>query len=133
MSKRTLTSKIMQNEKAVVLVVEDTALIRMDALDLVSTAGYEALEACNADEAIVILESRDDIDLMFTDVQMPGSMDGLRLSHYVHEHWPPVKIILASGMEIPEENRLPVGSRFFSKPYSDTTITDAMARMLSDR
>jgi CheY-like chemotaxis protein len=123
----------MNNGIAVVLVVEDSALIRMGAIDLVLTAGYEALEACDADEAIRILESRSDIDLVFTDVQMPGTMDGIKLSHYIRERWPPVKLIVASGATILEESSLPVGSRFFSKPYNDHTITDAMAHLLSGK
>lgn len=121
----------MNNGKAVVLIVEDSAMIRMGAVELVLSAGYEALEARDADEAIRILESRDDIDLVFTDVQMPGTMDGIKLSHHIRDRWPPVKLILASGATIIEESSLPGGSRFFSKPYDDTTIIDAMARLLS--
>jgi CheY-like chemotaxis protein len=90
----------MFNGKAVVLVVEDSAIIRMGAVDLVQSAGYEVLEASNADEAIRILESRADIDLVFTDVQMPGTMDGIKLSHYIRNRWPPVKLIVASGKAI---------------------------------
>lgn len=121
----------MFNGKAVVLVVEDSVIIRMGAVDLVQSAGYEALEASNADEAIRILESRADIDLVFTDVQMPGTMDGIKLSHYIHNRWPPVKLIVASGKAILEESNLPEGSRFFSKPYSNHAIADEMADMLS--
>lgn len=79
----------MKYGKAVVLVVEDSMIIRMSAVDLVLSAGYEALEACDADEAIRILEARNDIDLVFTDVQMPGTMDGVKLSHYIRDRWPP--------------------------------------------
>lgn len=122
----------MLNGKAVVLVVEDSILIRMGAIDLVVNAGYEALEAADADEAIRILESRDDIDLVFTDVQMPGTMDGIKLSHYIRDRWPPVKLIVASGKEILEESSLPLGIMFFSKPYNDHAITDTMALLLSD-
>jgi CheY-like chemotaxis protein len=121
----------MKNGKAVVLVVEDTALIRMSAVHLVLEAGYEALEASDADEAIRILESRSDIDLVFTDVQMPGSMDGIKLSHYIRDRWPPVRLIVASGAAIVEESALPAGSRFFAKPYDDLTITETMALLLS--
>ncbi|HSI39082.1 MAG TPA: response regulator [Xanthobacteraceae bacterium] len=121
----------MDNEKAVVLVVEDSTLIRMSAVDLVLTAGYEALQACDADEALRILESRTDIDLVFTDVQMPGTMDGIRLSHHIRERWPPVKLMVTSGNQIPKESSLPSGSRLFSKPYNDRAITDEMARLLS--
>ncbi len=121
----------MNNGTAVVLVVEDDAIIRMGAVDLVLSAGYEALEAADADEAIRILEVRNDIDLVFTDVQMPGTMDGIKLSHYIRDRWPPVKIIVASGKAILEESSLPEGSWFFSKPYNDHAITNMMARMLS--
>lgn len=121
----------MKNGKAVVLIVEDSAIIRMGAMDLVLSAGYEALEAGNADEAIRILESRDDVDLVFTDVQMPGTMDGIKLSHYIRDRWPPLKLIVASGAAILEESSLPFGSQFFSKPYDDHTITDAMAHLLA--
>ncbi|MBX9467716.1 MAG: response regulator [Rhizobium sp.] len=121
----------MKNGKAVVLIVEDSPLIRMSAVDLVLSAGYEALEAGDADEAIRIFETRDDIDLVFTDVQMPGTMDGIKLSHYIRDRWPPVKLIVASGAAIVEESMLPVGSRFLPKPYDDLTITEAMARLLA--
>jgi len=114
-------------------VVEDSALIRMGAVDLVLSAGYEALEARDADEAIRVLESRDDIDLVFTDVQMPGTMDGVRLSHYIRDRWPPVRLIVASGRAILEESSLPIGSRFFAKPYDAHTIADAMAGLLSNQ
>jgi len=121
----------MKKDKAVVLVVEDNTIIRMGAVDLVLAAGYEALEACDADEAIRILEARSDIDLVFTDVQMPGTMDGIKLSHYIRNRWPPVKLIVASGAAILEESSLPSGSRFFPKPYDEHAITDAMARLLA--
>ena len=82
---------------AVVLVVEDEMLLRMRTVDMVEDAGFTSIEAVDADEAVAILESRSDIALLFTDIQMPGSMDGLRLAHAVHERWPPIKIILVSG------------------------------------
>lgn len=121
----------MKNGKSVVLIVEDSPMIRMGAVDLVLSAGYEALEAGDADEAIRILELRDDIDLVFTDVDMPGTMDGVKLSHYIRDRWPPVKLIVASGAAILEESSLPFGSRFFSKPYDDHNIIDAMARLIA--
>lgn len=122
----------MNNGKPVVLVVEDDMLIRLGAVDIVLSAGYEALEARDADEAIRLLEARPDIDLVFTDVQMPGTMDGIKLSHYIRERWPPVKLLVASGNAILEESLLPAGSRFFSKPYDDRAIADAMRRLLAD-
>jgi len=118
--------------KAVILVVEDDPIIRMGAVDLVMAAGFEALEASDADQAIRVLESRPDIHLVFTDVTMPGSMDGIKLAHYIRERWPPVKLIVASGQTIIEESQLPVGARFFYKPYDESSIVKAMTGMLSD-
>jgi CheY-like chemotaxis protein len=116
---------------SVILVVEDHPIIRMGALRLVADAGYEALEAENADEAIRILEARSDIHLVFTDVSMPGTMDGIKLAHYIRQRWPLVKLIVASGKAILDESHLPAGARFFPKPYSDSTIVGAMTSMLS--
>jgi CheY-like chemotaxis protein len=75
----------------VVLVVEDEMLLRMRTVDMVEDAGFTSVEAVDADDAVAILESRSDIALLFTDIQMPGSMDGLKLAHAVHERWPPIK------------------------------------------
>ena len=86
-----------------VLVVEDEMMLRMRAVEIVEDAGFIPIEAVNADEALAILESRSDIDLLFTDIQMPGSMDGLKLAHAVHERWPSIKIILVSGKLTPTE------------------------------
>jgi two-component system, response regulator PdtaR len=116
----------------VILVVEDDPIILMGALELVAEAGFEAIGAGNADEAIRVLEARSDIHLVFTDVGMPGTMDGLKLAHYIRHRWPPVKLIVASGKAIIDESYLPAGARFFPKPYSENTIVGAMMAMLSD-
>jgi CheY-like chemotaxis protein len=81
-----------------VLVVEDDEILRMCAADVVADAGFTPVEATNADEAVAILESRSDIALLFTDIQMPGGMDGLGLAQAVHNRWPAIKIILVSGI-----------------------------------
>lgn len=101
---------------SVVLVVEDELMLRMRAVDIVEDAGFIPIEAVNADEAIEILESRDDISVLFTDIQMPGSMDGLRLAHLVHARWPHIKIILVSGQMAVTDADKPEDSRFFPKP-----------------
>ena len=87
-----------KQRRPVVLVVEDEPLMLMDALDLVTGAGFEAIGAKNADEAILILENRNDIRVVFTDVNMPGSMDGIKLAHAVRNRWPPIEIIVTSGL-----------------------------------
>ena len=101
-----------------VLVVEDEAIIRMGACLMVEDAGFIALEASGADQAIEILGARPDIRLLLTDVDMPGSMDGLKLSHYVGSRWPEIKIIVASGKAILAQSELPRGATFFAKPYA---------------
>src|SRR6188472_2143372 len=80
-----------------ILVVEDEMVLRMRAVDIVEDAGFTAIEAVNADQALSILEGRSDIALLFSDIQMPGSMDGLKLAFAVHARWPAIKIILVSG------------------------------------
>lgn len=101
---------------SVVLVVEDEMLLRMRTVDMVEDAGFTSVEAVDADEAIAILKSRSDIALMVTDVQMPGSMDGLKLAQFVHRRWPPIRIILVSGQLELANSDIPPDSRFFGKP-----------------
>jgi len=114
----------------VVLVVEDEMLLRMRAVDMVEDAGYTSVEAVDADEAVTILETRSDIALLFTDVQMPGSMDGLRLAHVVHKRWPPIKIILVSGALKLAKSDIPVDSRFFGKPLDAKEMIAEMQEMI---
>lgn len=104
------------NQRPVVLIVEDENLIRLSATDMVEDAGCEAITASNADEAIRLLEHRNDIRAVLTDVQMPGSMDGLRLAHVIHHRWPPIALIVTSGHRQGSED-LPFGGRFLLKPY----------------
>jgi two-component sensor histidine kinase/CheY-like chemotaxis protein len=99
-----------------VLVVEDEMVLRMRAADIVEDAGFCPVEAVNADEAMAILEARSDIALLFTDIQMPGSMDGLKLAHAVHTRWPAIKIVLVSGQVRPSDAERPADSHFFGKP-----------------
>ena len=114
----------------IVLVVEDEMLLRMKAVDMVEDAGYISAEATDADEALAILQSRSDIALLFTDVQMPGSMNGLQLAHVVHERWPPIKIILASGQLKLSGSDIPQDSRFFGKPLKSDEMIAEMRDML---
>src|SRR5277367_6791484 len=113
-----------------VLVVEDEMLLRMRALDMVEDAGYTSIEAVDADEAFAILKSRSDIALLFTDIQMPGSMDGLQLAHIVRERWPPIKIILVSGQLKLSSAQIPHDSRFFGKPLVSGQIIAEMQNMI---
>ncbi|ABD08734.1 response regulator receiver domain protein [Rhodopseudomonas palustris HaA2] len=115
--------------KLVVLVVEDEALLRMNAIDMIEDAGFEVLEASNADDAIAILEGRDDIRVVFTDIQMPGSMDGLKLARAVRGRWPPIKIIATSGRVNVSSTDLPDGGRFLAKPYTSRDVTNLLTEI----
>ncbi|HEY5336610.1 MAG TPA: response regulator [Rhizomicrobium sp.] len=111
---------------AIVLVVEDEALIRLDAVQMIEDAGYEVVEAANADAAIRILESRPDIHIVFTDVNMPGSMDGLKLARAIRDRWPPVHLIVTSGKHMVHPSDLPTGGRFIPKPYNARMVTSVL-------
>jgi CheY-like chemotaxis protein len=113
-----------------VLVVDDDDVLRMYAAEVVADAGFTPLEAANADEAVAILESRSDISLVFTDIQMPGSMDGLALARTVHDRWPGIKIILVSGRVELSERESPVDSRFFRKPFTMKQMIEGLQDMI---
>jgi CheY-like chemotaxis protein len=115
---------------AVVLIVEDEMMLRMRAVDMVVDAGYTPLEALDAAEAVAILESRSDVVLMCTDIQMPGQMDGVELAHAVYERWPTIKIIVVSGqLNLPDLD-LPPRSRFFGKPLNAGEVIAEMRDMI---
>jgi two-component system, response regulator PdtaR len=116
---------------AAVLIVEDEPLIRMGAVDLIENAGFEVYEAGSADAAIALLELHKEIRLIFTDVDMPGSMDGLKLAHYVRGRWPPVKIIVTSGHIKVTEESLPAGAIFLPKPYDPTEIAHKVRELIA--
>jgi DNA-binding NtrC family response regulator len=97
---------------------------------MIETEGFEVIEATGADDAIAILEQRSDIHLVFTDIDIPGSMDGLKLAHFVKGRWPPIKIIATSGHAKIAESDLPEESRFLAKPYAAATITRAIHQLI---
>lgn len=109
-----------------ILVVEDEMFTRMDAVEMLCAAGFDILEATNADEAIQMLERDVDIGLLFTDIDMPGSMNGLKLAAAVRERWPPVRIIATSGHFKVQAGDLPPDARFIPKPYQSAQIISAV-------
>jgi two-component system, response regulator PdtaR len=115
----------------VILVVEDHPLVRMAVREVMTEAGFEALDASSASGAIRTLEARPDIRLVFTDAEMPGTLNGIGLAHYIRKRWPPVKLIIVSGKREIASEELPAGARFFHKPYRETSIVEAMIGMLS--
>src|SRR3984957_6447215 len=95
--------------RPVILIVEDELFLRMYAAEMIQDGGFDVVEAGNADQAIAILEARPDIHVVFTDIQMPGSMDGLKLARFVRDRWPPIKIVATSGFVNVEKDDLPEG------------------------
>jgi CheY-like chemotaxis protein len=119
------------SKRPVVLIVEDEFLLRLNAVDMIEAAGFDVVEASNADEAIAILERRFDITVVFTDIQMPGSMDGLKLARAVRGRWPPIKILATSGRVGVTQGDLPEGGRFVSKPYSPNQIAGVLRELIA--
>ena len=116
--------------RPVILIVEDDFLIRMNAAEMIADAGFDVIEAGNADEAIVILEARPDIHVVFTDIQMPGSMDGLKPARFVRGRWPPIKIVATSGNFVVMDGDLPEGGVFLPKPYTFDSIAATLRELV---
>ncbi len=114
--------------KPVVLVVEDEPIIRMNAVAMIEDSGFDVIEATNADEAIFRLETRPDISIVFTDIEMPGSMDGLKLAHAIRNRWPPVVLIIASGRITPRVEDMPTETVFLRKPYNEAMVAKALRK-----
>lgn len=119
-----------RGRKSVVLVVEDETVVRMTAVAVIEESGFEAVAVRNADEAIEALETRSDIQAVFTDVQMPGHMDGLRLAQVIRDRWPPVALLVTSGKRTVVESELPSGGRFLPKPYSPSQIQAVLRELI---
>jgi DNA-binding NtrC family response regulator len=117
---------------ATILIVESEALVRLELAGRLEDADLMVLTASNADAAIILLDSHPEIELMVTDIRMSGDMDGLRLAHHVRDRWPPVKIIVTSGMGDIGSTDLPRGSLFLRKPFSPASLSLALARMMAD-
>jgi CheY-like chemotaxis protein len=122
---------MMMQPPATVLVVEDEAFLLFAIADELREAGFDVLEATNADQAIRLLETRQDIAILFTDIDMPGSMDGLRLSAAVRDRWPPIKIIVTSGKRQPAQDAMPSGGVFLPKPYAPETVAATIHGLLA--
>lgn len=118
-------------EAATVLLVEDEPLIRMHGIDILGDAGFRVLEAADADEAIVILEGDETIQLLLSDVDMPGTMDGLQLVQLVHERWPDMGLLVTSGNHRLLDSDVPGSGRFLKKPWTTNALTECVCLMTS--
>ncbi|MPR10711.1 response regulator [Microvirga tunisiensis] len=122
-----------ENKPPVILVVEDETLLRMLAGDILTEdAGYRVIEAVNADEALILLESRHDVRLVFTDVNMPGALNGFALARIVDMRFPGIKVIVTSGLARPGIGDLPKGKRFLPKPYAPSALITMVQEMLGE-
>jgi CheY-like chemotaxis protein len=115
--------------RKIVLVVEDEPLLRMMAVDIIEEAGFEALEAGNAIEAVAILERRTDIRLVYTDIDMPGGLNGMKLAAMVRDRWPPIELIITSGNHAMKDVDLPTRGVFMPKPVRPADLTAMLHRM----
>ena len=125
----TLRLVLTMKSPLVVLVVEDEPLLRMDIACDLEERGMDVLEAANANEALTILQENQTVAALFTDIDMPGSMNGLGLAATVRDRWPPIKIIVTSGHRQVKSSQMPNGSRFFGKPYSSEEVANALLEM----
>jgi two-component system, response regulator PdtaR len=117
-------------ENISVLVVEDEALVRMNIVNILEDEGFQVFEAANANQAIEMLIANPAIVAMFTDVDMPGGMDGLLLAATVRDRWPPIKIIVTSGHRNVDVEHLPIEARFIPKPYHAAKVARLFREML---
>lgn len=115
--------------KQLVLVVEDDPILRMLAVEMVEDAGFDVVEASGADEAIDIMEKRPDVSVLFTDIDMPGSMNGVGLAHWACHNGTPIKIVVTSGHHRLGDDDLPAGSVFFAKPYDTEAVASKIRSM----
>jgi CheY-like chemotaxis protein len=117
-------------EKTVILVVEDEALIRMSAVHMLEDAGFATVEAGNADDAMKILDLRSDIRVVFTDINMPGTFDGMRLARFIRGRWPPIHLIVTSGLMLPGAEDLAAIGKFIPKPYNPEHVIATIRELL---
>ena len=127
---RNVTEQIPIPQPPAVLVVEDDVMLRVQTAMTLEDEGFTVIEADSADAALEVLTSRTDIRVVFTDIQMPGSMDGLKLAAAVRDRWPPIGIILTSGRGNIRAQDVPERGLFFPKPFDPSKLIEAMRGLL---
>jgi len=118
-----------QSTRSVVLVVEDELFLRLMGVDLLEEAGFDVLQACNADEALRLLETHSEVRVVFSDIEMPGSLDGLGLARCICQRWPEIGIVLTSGHQLGTE-MLPRDGTFLIKPYDGTALVRTIEEIM---
>ncbi len=125
-----LMTSVLPSDKAVVLVVEDEPFVRMMVFDLFADEGFEVLEAESADEALTIFSQRDDVSLLFTDVEMPGTLNGYALARWAFVHRPTVKTLIVSGRALPGAGDVPEGAFFVGKPFTHLDVMQRVQQLM---
>lgn len=116
--------------RVAILVVEYDVLVRMITTDILADEGFRVIEAPDAKEALILLQARSNIRIVFTGCNMPGEVDGLGLAHLVHQRWPGIGIVVTSGKVHPAPGDLPKGARFIAKPYRRSTLLNEVRELL---
>jgi len=114
-----------------VLVVEDDVLMRMHGIDILEDAGFHVLEATNADDALVILNEGTQVHMLFSDIEMPGSMDGIGLAQAVHERWPLIHVLLTSSHHRLHNVSVPGTGQFVRKPWTSQALVGQVQEMIA--
>lgn len=120
-----------KSSETTVLIVEDEVFVRMIGVDMLEDAGYRVFEAENADEALQILSGDAHVEVLFTDIRMPGKMDGLALAEFVHARWPDIKLLVTSGHCCLSDQEVPDGGHFVAKPYRLDTVVDHIRKAIA--
>ena len=118
---------------ALVILAEDEALLRLDAADMLDAAGYSILEAATADQAAELLRTRAEVQVLVTDVSMPGKLDGFGLARLARAVHPFIGIVIVSGRDAPDADELPAGAAFLMKPFSQEGLLKAVSAVIQDR
>ena len=122
-----------RSSRPAVLVVEDEAILRLAAVDMIESAGFPVMDAADASAAMRLLEDHPGIGVVFTDVDMPRGVNGLELAASIKDRWPGIHVIITSGKVEAGQAAVPEGCVFFGKPYHEARVVDEVRRGLSGR
>lgn len=109
-----------------ILVVDDEPIIRLDAVAIIEDAGFVVFEAADAEEALEIMSAHPEVSVLFTDINMPGPLNGLELARRVHEGWPMVQLVITSGRVVPNPDEIPEHGHFVAKPYQTSAVVNLL-------
>ena len=124
-------TELLRRPAGSVLIVEDEPLLRMNAAEILEDEGFVIIEASSGEEGLRWLRQRADIRVLFTDVHMPGALDGLALARMAAAEHCHVQVLIVSGRAAPEPGSMPDGARFMAKPYQAAAIVAHIHEVMS--